>query len=159
LDEALARQIETRVEALGFELVELEQAGSKTRPLLRLRIDVQGPEPGRGVSLEDCARVSRAVEGFLDEQGNVGDRYVLEVSSPGLERPLVKARDYERFAGKEIAIKTSQPVGDLGKRVEGVLRGISDDRVQLDVGGRTIEIPRKEIKKAHLVFRWDDERK
>ena len=159
MDEALGRAIETRVEALGFELVELEQAGSKTRPILRLRIDVEESTPGHGVSLDDCARVSRAVEGFLDEQPDVAERYVLEVSSPGVERPLVKARDYERFAGKEVAIKTSHPVGDFGKRVEGVLRGINDDRVQLEVDGRTVEIPRDDIKKAHLVYRWDGERK
>ena len=159
MDEALGRAIESRVEALGFELVELEQAGSKTRPILRLRIDVEGSTPGHGVSLDDCARVSRAVESFLDEQPDVGERYVLEVSSPGVERPLVKARDYERFAGKEVSIKTSHPVGDFGKRVEGVLRGINDGRVQLEVAGHTVEIPRDDIKKAHLVYRWDEDRK
>lgn len=160
MDQALQREIETRVEALGFELVELEQAGSKSRPILRLRIDVEGATSAKGVSLDDCTRVSRAVEGFLDERGDVGERYVLEVSSPGLERPLIKPRDYARFAGSEIAIKTSQPVGDLGKRVEGVLRGIDDDgRVQVEVRGRMVEIPRAEIRKAHLVYRWDGERK
>ena len=160
MDEALEREIESRVGALGFERVELESVGSKTRPILRLRIDHETAESGRGVTLDDCARVSRAVEGFLDERDDVGERYVLEVSSPGVERPLVKVRDFERFAGKEVAIRTSHPVGDHGKRVEGVLRGISDaDRVQLEVSGRTVEIPREDIKKAHLVYRWDERRK
>ena len=159
MDERLERAVEAQVAELGFELVELEQAGSKTRPILRLRIDRADSTPGHGVSVDDCARVSRAVEGYLDERGEVGERYVLEVSSPGLERPLTKTRDFERFAGKEVAIKTSQPVGNLGKRVEGVLRGINADLVQIDVAGRTVEIPRGEIKKAHLVYRWDEERK
>jgi ribosome maturation factor RimP len=159
MDEALEREIEALVEALRFELVELESVGSKTRPILRLRIDHQSPASGQGVTLGDCARVSRAVEGFLDDRGDIGERYVLEVSSPGVERPLVKQRDYQRFAGKEVAIKTSQPVGDLGKRVEGVLRGIDGDRVQLEVSGRTVEIRREDIKKAHLVYRWDEGRK
>jgi ribosome maturation factor RimP len=158
-DDAFEREIEARVGELGFELVELERAGSKTRPILRLRIDREGSAPGQGVSLEDCARVSRAVESYLDEREELSERYVLEVSSPGIERPLVKRQDFERFAGQEVAIKTAQPVADLGKRVEGVLRGIgADDRVQLEVSGRTVEIARAEIKKAHLVFRWDGER-
>lgn len=159
-DGGFEREIEARVGELGFELVEQERAGSKTRPILRLRIDREGSAPGQGVSLEDCARVSRAVESYLDERGDLSERYVLEVSSPGIERPLVKRQDFERFAGHEVAIKTMQPVGELGKRVEGVLRGISaEDRVQLEVSGRTVEISRTEIKKAHLVFRWDGESK
>jgi ribosome maturation factor RimP len=156
-DEAVQREIETRVDALGFELVELEIAGSKTRPLLRLRIDhKEGSTPGHGVTVEDCTHVSREVEALLDAKPDVGERYVLEVSSPGLERPLVKRADYQRFSGQEIAIKTSQAVPELGKRLEGVLQGISDgDEVQLDVAGRTIAVPLSNIKKAHLVFRWD----
>jgi ribosome maturation factor RimP len=153
--EALEREIETRVEGLGYELVELEQVGSKARPILRIRID--RPNSDAGVTLDDCSRVSRELESYLDETPELGERYVLEVSSPGVERPLVKPRDYQRFAGKEVAIKTSEAIGDLGKRVEGVLRGIDErDVVELEVQGRTIEIERGNIKKAHLVFRWDE---
>lgn len=159
-DDALEREIEARVGELGFELIELERAGSKTRPILRLRIDREGSAPGQGVSLDDCARVSRGVESYLDERDDLSENYVLEVSSPGVERPLVKRHDFERFAGQEVAIKTAHPVGELGKRVEGVLRGISaEDRVQIEVGERTVEISRADIKNAHLVFRWDGERK
>ena len=154
-DEALEQQIESRIDALGYELVELERAGGKARPILRLRIDRPGSE--QGVTLDDCSRVSRELETFLDENPDLGERYVLEVSSPGVERPLVKPKDYERFAGKEVSIKTKEAIGDLGKRVEGVLRGINDrDVVQLEVGGQTIEVERANIKKAHLVFRWAD---
>lgn len=151
----LEQQIESRIDSLGYELVDLERAGSKARPILRLRID--RPDSDQGVTLDDCAKVSRELETFLDENPDLGERYVLEVSSPGVERPLVKRKDYERFAGKEIAIKTSEAVGDLGKRVEGVLRGISEgDVVQLEVEGRTVEVERDNIKKAHLVYRWAD---
>src|ERR1041384_1072437 len=109
MDEGLKREIETRVAALGFELVDLETAGAKTRPILRLRIDLpDGSTPGQGVTVADCARVSRDVESFLDERGEVGERYVLEVSSPGLERPLVKRGDYERFADKEVMVQTRE---------------------------------------------------
>jgi ribosome maturation factor RimP len=151
----IEQEIETRIGTLGFELVELERAGSKARPILRIRID--RPDTDAGVTLEDCSHVSRALEAFLDENPELGERYVLEVSSPGVERPLVKRSDYERFAGKEIAVKTNQAIEDLGKRLEGVLRGI-DERgvVTLDVNGRTVEMPHDQIKKAHLVYRWND---
>lgn len=157
-EEALDQAIESRVAASGFELVELERVGSKTRPILRLRIDKPGSDAG--VTLEDCARVSRELEAYLDENPTLGERYVLEVSSPGVERPLVKRADYERFAGKEVSIKTSEAIGDRGKRIEGVLRGISEsDVIALDVNGETVEVPRTNIKKAHLVYRWDGNRK
>lgn len=159
-DEALDGEIEARVEALGYELVELERSGSKTRPILRLRIDKPADAVEAGVTVEDCMKVSRDLEAMLDAKEDIGERYVLEVSSPGLERPLVKRQDFERFAGKEIAVKTSHAVGELGKRVEGVLRGIADDgRVRIEVKGATVEIPRDDIKKANLVFRWDGTKK
>ena len=151
----LEQQIESKIEALGYELVELERAGGKARPILRLRIDRRDSD--KGVTLDDCSRVSRELETILDENPTLGERYVLEVSSPGVERPLVKRKDYERFAGKEVSIKTANAIGDLGKKVEGVLRGISDrDVVQLDVNGQTVEVERDNIKKAHLVYRWAD---
>lgn len=159
--EALEQQIESRVAREGFDLVELERVGSKTRPILRLRIERPDAAPGQsGVTLDDCTRVSRAVEAFLDEQSDVSERYVLEVSSPGLERPLVRRRDYERFVGQEVSLKTSEAVGDHGKRIEGVLRGINDDDVvMVDADGQPIEVRLGNIKKAHLVFRWEDRNK
>lgn len=157
-DEGLEREIESRIESLGFELVELERAGSKARPILRIRIDRPGAEAG--VTLDDCSQVSRELESFLDANPELSERYVLEVSSPGVERPLVKRRDFERFAGKEIAIKTGSAVEDLGKRIEGVLRGINErDVVALDVKGRTVEVERDNIRKAHLVYRWEEKQK
>ncbi len=157
-EEGLEREIEARIDGLGFELVDLERVGSKARPILRIRID--RPDSDAGVTLDDCSRVSRELENYLDETPELGERYVLEVSSPGIERPLVKPGDYQRFAGKEIAIKTSEALGDLGKRVEGVLRGIDErDVVEIDVNGRTIEIERGNIKKAHLVYRWNEDKK
>jgi ribosome maturation factor RimP len=155
LEAGLEQEIESRVAALGFELVELEKAGSKARPILRLRVDRPGSDAG--VTLADCAHVSRALESLLDGNPNLSERYVLEVSSPGVERPLVKRSDYERFAGKEVSIKTSSAVGDLGKRIEGVLRGINErDVVQLDVAGQTVEVEHGNIKKAHLIYKWQD---
>jgi ribosome maturation factor RimP len=160
-DETLERELEGRVEALGYEFVELERAGSRSRPILRVRIDVPGSSPGHGVSVADCTRVSRALESFLDTEADLADRYVLEVSSPGVERPLLRRRDFERFAGQEVALKVSEPVGEGGrKRFEGELLGLAGGagaevvRLRLETG-EVLEIPRAQIVRAHLIFRWD----
>jgi ribosome maturation factor RimP len=161
-DEGLNQDIEQRVEALGFEFVELERAGSKARPILRLRIDRPGALPGSGVTVADCTRVSRALESWLDGEDVLGGRYVLEVSSPGVERPLVKRRDFERFTGEEVAIKGRSPLAGRGRRLEGELLGVidtgNDEHVRLRLAdGQVVDIPRAEIARAHLIFRWRDE--
>ena len=161
--EELERQIEERVAALGYELVELERAGSKTRPILRLRVDVPGSEPGAGVSVDDCARVSRAVEAYLDEASDIAERYVLEVSSPGVERPLVRAADFSRFAGRDIAVKMSKALANGAKRIEGELVGLEtvdgEERIRLRLpDASTMDIPRADVTRANLVFRWGDRR-
>lgn len=156
---SIDRELEARVEELGFEVVELERAGAKSRPLLRLRIDRPDSEPGHGVTVDDCARVSRALETYLDEAG-VGDgRYTLEVSSPGVERPLVRRRDWERFAGAEVRLRGKQPLAGRARKLEGVLLGLDgaggDERVRLRLeDGDEVEVPLAEVSGANLVFRW-----
>src|SRR6056297_3072959 len=95
----IADELERRVAALGFELVEVRWGGTGRRPLLKLRIDRPGTDPVGGITVDDCASVSRGLESWLDEHEQLSDRYTLEVSSPGVDRPLVHARDYERFRG------------------------------------------------------------
>jgi ribosome maturation factor RimP len=112
-------------------------------------------------TIEDCAQVSRALERYLEDAGGVGERYVLEVSSPGIERPLRKPGDYERFAGREVSVKTHHAVGDHGKRVEGVLLGLKQsgdrDEVQIELPSKeVVSIPREEVARAKLVFRWGE---
>jgi len=158
-ERTLERELEARLEALGYELVELEQAGSKARPILRLRIDRPDSAPGSpSVSLEDCAVASRALEPYLDEREDLSERYVLEVSSPGVERPLVRRRDFERFAGQEVAVKGKGPLAGRARRLEGVLVGLGGaegERVLLRLpDGEVVEIPREEITRAHLIYRW-----
>lgn len=154
----LARELESRLEELGYELVEMEAAGSARRPIVRLRIDLPDSEPGKGVSLGDCTRVSRALEAYLDESGSLPETYVLEVSSPGVERPLVKRRDFERFAGQEVALVGKSALAGGAKRLEGELVGISGDggseRIELRLpDGEVVEVPWSEIRKAHLLFK------
>ena len=159
----VARELDSRVEGLGYEVVDVEWAGSSARPLIRIRIDrrpgaaVDAPD---GITVDDCARVSRALETWLDQVESMPERYVLEVSSPGVERPLVRAADYERFAGKKVAVKGKSTLAGRATRLEGELLGLAkpaegEERVRLRLpGGDEVEIPRSEITGAHLVFEW-----
>jgi ribosome maturation factor RimP len=166
--------IEDRVEALSLEMVELEWAGSAARPILRLRVDLPDSTPGNGVTVNDCVRVSRALEPWLDEHPDVPERYTLEVSSPGVERPLRRRRDFLRFAGSEVVVKVHNVLpGAKSRRLEGRLEGVeggdaagdgegSDESgpytVLVRLGkGTEVRVPSEEIVRAHLVFRWDDE--
>lgn len=158
-DRALERELEQRIEELGYELVELEQGGHRKSPLLRIRIDRPESAPGDGVTLEDCRLVSRALESYLDERTDLSETYTLEVSSPGVERPLSRRRDFERFAGKEVAVLGGAPLAGRARRLDGELLGVrgegADERVLLRLAdGDEVEIPRGEITRAHLVFRW-----
>ena len=156
----LSREIERRVEELGFELVELERAGNQARPILRVYVDRPDAEPGKpGITLDECARVSRALEERLDGRADLSDRYVLEVSSPGVERPLMRRRDWSRFAGQEVALKGRAALAGRAKRLQGTLLGLSgaEDaaaRLRLE-DGTEVEVPLGEVERAHLVFRWE----
>jgi ribosome maturation factor RimP len=160
------RELEARIEALSMELVDVEWGGSGRRPVLRIRVDFPDSEPGRGVSVDDCARVSRELEPWLDAHDALPERYVLEVSSPGVERPLKRRRDFQRFAGQEVLIRGHGPLGGTGSnRLQGVLEGVEDDgrgedgyAVLVRRGdGTTARVARDEISRANLVFRWDEE--
>ena len=160
-DESLAREVDQRVAEMGFEMVELEQAGSRARPILRLYVDRPDSKPGEpAVSLDDCTAISRALEPWLDAREGLSDRYVLEVSSPGVERPLVRTRDWERFAGAEVAVKGRNVLADRARRLEGVLLGLRDDeggrRVALRLpDDEEVEIPLADIDRGNLVYRWE----
>ena len=112
LRDRIEPRLHDQVEALGFEVVELEWAGKSRRPILRLRVDRPDSVPGKGISVDDCAVVSRALEQWLDEE--FPERYVLEVSSPGIERPLVRPRDWVRFAGQRVLVHGTRVLGDQG---------------------------------------------
>ncbi len=147
------RQIAERVTASqGIELVELEFRGGGKARMLRLYID----KPG-GVTHEDCAQISREIGTILDVEDAVpGGPYLLEVSSPGLDRKLVKPSDYERFAGSRVRLLTREAV-EGSRHVDGRLQGLRDGRVAVEVGGgkkspaRTVEVELGNVEKANLV--------
>jgi ribosome maturation factor RimP len=160
----LFEELERRIEEMGFELVDLERAGNARRPILRLRIDRPDSEPGAGVSLDDCARVSRGLEPLLDGREGLSPNYVLEVSSPGVERQLVRRRDWQRFAGCEVSLRGRGSLAGRGAQLQGRLLGLRDaggegaDEVELRLeDGDEVRVPLEEIKSANLVFHWGKE--
>lgn len=155
----IGRELEDRVEALGYELVDFRWGGSGSRPLLRVRIDRPGADVGEGVTVDDCAKVSRALEPWLDGREDLPERYVLEVSSPGVDRPLLRDRDYERFRGEQVAVKGHDVLAGRARRLEGELLGLEGEgeaaavRLRLPDGDE-VSIPREQIAGANLVFTW-----
>src|SRR4029079_12593140 len=103
MSEALQEIVVKELEPLGLELFELHSRGTRSRPVLDVRIE---REDGPNGTVEDCARASRAIEEKLDQGGIVSERYVLEVSSPGIERPLRNARDWSKFVGRDAVVTT-----------------------------------------------------
>lgn len=152
--------LEVRIADLGFELVDLTWGGSSRRPVLRARIDRLDSVPGKGVTVDDCATVSRALEPWLDGRDDLPERYVLEVSSPGVDRPLVRDRDFERFRGERVAVKGHDVLAGRARRLEGELLGLDrgEDgaaaiRIRLPDGDE-VSIPREAVAGANLVFTW-----
>ncbi len=151
-----------RLAGLGFELVLAEWAGSARRPILRVRIDVseERARRGEGVTVGECARVSRVLEAWLDTLEQMPERYVLEVSSPGLDRPLTRAGDWERFKGQRVAVKGPDVLAGRARRLEGELLGLRADEGEGELvrlrlpGGDEVEVPKGDISAAHLVFEW-----
>lgn len=152
-------ELATRVEALGFDLVVAEWVGSRSRPVLRLRIDSMSPDEKSSVDLSDCTAVSRGLEPWLDAHAEVPERYVLEVSSPGLDRPLNRVSDWTRFTGRSVAITGLKTLSGESKRVEGEILGLDEAtggpevRVRLN-NGEELAVPIRDIERAHLVHRW-----
>ena len=138
--------IEPLCEAEGMELVHLEYQREAGGRILRFYID----RPG-GVTIDDCVYISRQSSDLLDVYLEDMGTYSLEVSSPGLRRPLGKKLDFERFKGSLAKIRTAQPI-DGQKNFKGILLGISEGMVKLSIDDITVTIPYQEIARAHLDY-------
>lgn len=161
--EALLRSLEQLIDPIcrvhGVELVDVRHLREPGGAVVRIIIDRDAPghEVGSGVSLEDCTAVSRDVSAALDVHEDLmpSGRYRLEVSSPGLERPLVKLADFDRFSGHEVRLKAKTPI-EGRRRFQGMLRGVVDDRIELDQDGQVLLIPHADIAQANLVYRFSN---
>lgn len=139
----LEKMVEPVVAGMGYELVDL-QAGNGGR-MLRLFID----KPG-GIDVEDCAAVSRQLSRVFEVEGVDYER--LEVSSPGLDRPLRKASDFARFAGHKAEIRMRTPDATGRRKFMGVLRGAEEGRISMELEGQTsVRLALDDIERAHLV--------
>lgn len=140
----------------GYELVEVEWLRQGSRWTLRLFVDKSG-----GVGIEDCQAVSRLVDPILDVEDFIEPAYDLEVSSPGLDRPLRKPADFDRYAGQRAHVKAYGPVAGTApgsparKNWTGVLVGFRDGAVEIDVDGIVHRVPHDQIAKAHLEYDFE----
>lgn len=144
VEEKFWQLLEPAVAGMGCELVGVVYRGNPKHALLRLYID----KPG-GVDLDDCTRVSRHVSGVLDVEDPISQQYTLEVSSPGLDRPIFRVDDYERFAGEKVRLRLLAPL-EGRRRLAGVLRGVRGDEVVIEDNGIEINVPLSQIDKANL---------
>jgi len=159
LDMAIPKEIESVVlpilDRYGCALVLGTFRREKNGLVLRLLIErheVALDDKGSGVDLALCASISRDLSAILDVEDVIDKKYTLEVSSPGVERPLVNPLDFKRFAGRPVALKTKRAIKGR-RRFKGMLNGLSDGMVRITTGdGQTVTIPDDLVEKANLVF-------
>ena len=139
--------LEPVASGLGYELIEIEFSSAGRNSVVRVYID---RTDGAGVGLDDCERVSRAIGAVLEAEDPVGHEYQLEVSSPGLDRPLRTAAHFARFAGSEARIELAAPI-EGRRRFRGLLGAVEDGKVTIEVDRREWKLPLAGISKARLV--------
>jgi ribosome maturation factor RimP len=137
----------------GMELVELEYRREGKGWVLRLYIDKEG-----GVTVEDCSRASQEVGRSLDVEDFISTPYTLEVSSPGLTRPLKSERDFIKYRNRLIKLKTIEPIENR-RQFKGKLLGVSENRIEIEVDGGVFQIPLSNVAKANLEIDRDVFRK
>jgi ribosome maturation factor RimP len=149
--------VATEIKPLGLELFELKLGGSKGRPVIDVRIE---REDGETVTVENCALASRAIEAKLDEEDFGGRQYVLEVSSPGVERPLRNAKDWRHFIGSNAVVTAKVPGDAAGRRTDEVeivgVEGDAGEEIAIvhDERGSERRFPLAAVEKARLAFHW-----
>ena len=131
----------------GLELIDVELGGPGGRQILRLFIDKSG-----GVSLDDCTSISRAVSAALDVEDPIQGTYELEVSSPGLDRPLRTPEHFQKFAGSRVRVKTFGPLPECENRKTfvGILQAYENGTIVLDVDGTIFRVPHAQVSKANV---------
>jgi ribosome maturation factor RimP len=148
IEEVIWQMVEPLIEEKGMELVDVEFVKEGQNWFLRIFIDKEN-----GITLDDCELISRAVSDILDREDPISQSYHLEVSSPGIERPLKKTKDFLRFINNIVEIKTFTPVAGK-KKHRGELINADEERITLLIDQEEMIFPRDKISKANLV--WDD---
>jgi ribosome maturation factor RimP len=140
--------VEPVLEQEHFELVDIEYRREKSGWVLRLYVDREG-----GVTVDDCAEISGRVSDVLEVKDIIPHAYNLEVSSPGLDRPLTKEKDFIKALNKKITVKTFEPI-EGRKNFKGVLRSFDGDRITLDCQDTNINIPLHQVSRARLYIEF-----
>jgi ribosome maturation factor RimP len=146
----IERILAPSLEAMGLEVVRVQLSGGR-HTTLQVMVERQD---GKALTVDDCAEASRAVSALLDVEDPLSGAYSLEVSSPGIDRPLVRRKDFERFAGHEVRIETGAPQDMAGgrRRFRGRLLGLEGDVVRLATADGEAALPFEAIEKARLVL-------
>ena len=134
----------------GLDLVEVEFRREARGWVLRLYVDKEG-----GITVDDCAEVSREMGRILDVEDFVSNSYTLEVSSPGLTRSLRNERDFMKYRNRRVKVTTREPIGNR-RRWKGRIRGVEGDRIELEVDGELFQIPLSNVVKANLEMELDE---
>jgi ribosome maturation factor RimP len=142
IDRRLAEIVTPVIEGMGFELVRIRLMGGRT-PTLQIMAD----RPEGGIVVDECARISTAVSAVLDVEDPIEENYVLEVSSPGIDRPLTRLKDFDLWADYEARLETNELI-DGRRRFKGMLRGTEDDEVLIEI------VEGKETLTIGLKFEW-----
>ncbi len=150
--EGLAARVEEliapMIEDMGYDIVRVQLGGGDRRRVLQIMAERRD---GEAMTVEDCADISRGAAAILDVEDPITEAYELEVSSPGLDRPLTRLSDFARFAGFEAKVETSMP-RDGRRRFSGRLLGVEGVSVKLTVDGEDVVLPFEDIAKAKLVL-------
>lgn len=155
-DDTLTAEVEERVKKLGFDLIDLKKKGSARRAILEVRVDLLDPGSGNGVTVDHCTEINRALQEWLDGDGSLGENYVLEVSSPGIERPIRWQRHWLGHVGEEVRVR----IPGRG-RVKALIVSVGDDSVVLRTTTKKTgefedtEVPISDSLEARLAWDWD----
>lgn len=149
IDRRLAEIVQPIIEDMGFELVRLRLLGGQTKTL-----QIMAERPDGGIEVDECAEISNAVSAVLDVEDPLIEAYVLEVSSPGIDRPLTRLKDFDAFEGYEAKLETSQLI-DGRKRFKGVLAGVEGDEVLINIEEGTVGLNFDWLADAKLVLTDD----
>ncbi len=142
---------------LGYMIWDVEYVKEGSTMILRITIDIDNEE---GITIDDCEKMHRAIDPIIDEADPIEEAYNLEVSSPGVERLLTRPEHFDRMAGSEVEVRLfaalpDRPAIGASKAFTGILKGLDDGNILVEVAGEEVRIPKKAASKVQTVFNWD----
>ena len=152
LESQVAYVVEPVLEEMGFELVDVNYLSRQGRLVLVIYIDKTG-----GVTIDDCVKVSKEIGYHIDVGNMIENKYVLEVSSPGLDRPLTREKDFVRAAGRNIRVKMAKALSGQ-RHFFGRLVRFENSTIHLEIEGNTVALPWRDVTKANLVYEFDHQK-